>query len=133
MVRECGSMAEANSTQIIHIETMLRMRPLYLVYVDLLNFNTGLKVDSESDSLISKTWFELFVAFVNLCILLFSKSTCDMALMWLHVDSVLICTIKSQSSHIETNTYGMSKFFAGTKKNYVLSKNVLCSTKSFSA
>ena len=40
----------------------------------------------------------LFVAFVDLYKLLFLKSTCDMVLMWLHVDSVSIYTLKSQSS-----------------------------------
>ena len=40
----------------------------------------------------------LFVAFVNLYKLLLLKSTCDMVLMWLHVDSVSIYTLKSQSS-----------------------------------
>ena len=52
--------------------------------------------------------------------------------MCVHVDSVLVCTIKNQSSHIETKIYKrMSKFFGRTKK-LLLSKNGLCSTKSFS-
>ena len=38
----------------------------------------------------------LFVAFVDK--LLFLKSTCDMVLMRLHVDSVSLYTLKSQSS-----------------------------------
>ena len=40
----------------------------------------------------------LFVAFVDLFKLLFLKSICHMVLMWLHVDSVSIYTLKRQSS-----------------------------------
>ena len=40
----------------------------------------------------------LFVAFVDLCKSLILKPTCDMGLIWLHVDSVSIYTLKSQSS-----------------------------------
>ena len=40
----------------------------------------------------------LFVASVDLYKSLFLKSTCDMVLMWLHVVSVSIYTLKSQSS-----------------------------------
>ena len=42
--------------------------------------------------------YGLFVAFVDLYKLLFLKSTSDMVLMWLHVDSVSIHTLESQSS-----------------------------------
>ena len=40
-----------------------------------------------------------FVDLYKLCL----KSTCDMVLMWLHVASVSICILKSQSSLTETN------------------------------
>ena len=40
----------------------------------------------------------LFLAFVDLYKSLFLKSTCDMVLMWLHVDWLLIYTLKSQSN-----------------------------------
>ena len=33
---------------------------------------------------------------------IFLKATFDMVLMWLHVDSISISTLKCQSSHIET-------------------------------
>ena len=42
--------------------------------------------------------YELFVAFVDLYKSLLLKSTCDMVLLWLHVNSVSIYTLKSQSS-----------------------------------
>ena len=38
------------------------------------------------------------MAFVDLYKLLFLKSTCDMVLMWFHVNSLSIYTLKSQSS-----------------------------------
>ena len=40
------------------------------------------------------------MAFVDLYKLLFLKSTCDMDLMWLHVDSVSIYILKSQSRNL---------------------------------
>ena len=53
---------------------------------------------------------ELFVAFVDLYKPLFLKSTCDMVLMGLHVDSVSIYTLKSQSSlSFKPNFRGGSK------------------------
>ena len=55
----------------------------------------------------------LFVAFVDLYKSLFLKSTCDMVLMWLHVDSVSIYTLKSQSSlSFKPNFRGGSKEWA---------------------
>ena len=54
-----------------------------------------------------KAWLcGLFVAFVDLSL----KSTCGMVLMSLHVDSVSLSTLKSQSSLSETN-------FRGGKRN----------------
>ena len=54
-----------------------------------------------------KAWLcGLFAAFVDLSL----KSTCDMVLMLLHVDSVSISALKSQSSLTETN-------FRGEKRN----------------
>ena len=44
----------------------------------------------------------LFVAFVDLYKSLFLKSTCDMVLIWLHVDSVSIYIEKSIKPIIET-------------------------------
>ena len=40
----------------------------------------------------------LFVAFVDLYKSMFLKLTCDMVLMWFHMDSVSIYTLKNQSS-----------------------------------
>ena len=44
----------------------------------------------------------LFVAFVDFYTLLPFKSTCDMVLMRLHVDSISVSISKSKSNHIET-------------------------------
>ena len=55
---------------------------------------------------------ELFVAFGDLYKFLFLKSTCNMVLMWFHVNSVSIDTLRSQSSHqISELEEGMSRFF----------------------
>ena len=79
----------------------------------------------------------LFVAFVDLYKSLFLKSTCDMVLMWLHVDSVSIYTLKSQSSlSFKPNFRGGNKEWADSfAEGHLIGYQVwfcICSNKFFS-
>ena len=79
----------------------------------------------------------LFVAFVNLCKSLFLKSTCDMVLMCLYLDSVSVYTLKSQSSlSFKPNFRVGSKEWADSfAKGHLIGHQVwfcICSNKFFS-
>ena len=80
--------------------------------------------------------YGLFVAFVDLYKLLFLKSTCDMVLMWLHVNSVSIYTLKSQSSlSFKQNFRGGSKEWTDSFTGHLIVYQVwfcVCSNKFFS-
>ena len=103
------NVVDVDSIQIIHIEMTLTKQVRWLVsglcgYIDF--YYCSLNV-AYVNSLMSTiyTVCGLFVAFVDLY-KLYLKSTCDIVSMWLHVDSVLISTLKSQSSLSETNFRG---------------------------
>ena len=79
----------------------------------------------------------LFLAFVDLYKSLFLKSTCDMVLMWLHVDSVSTYAFKSQSSlSYKPNFRGGSKEWADFfTEGHLIGYQVwfcICSNKFFS-
>ena len=79
----------------------------------------------------------LFVASVDLYKLLFLKWTCDLALMWIHVDSVSIYTLKSQSSlSFKPNFRGASEEWADSfAKGHPIGYQAwfcICSNKFFS-
>ena len=79
----------------------------------------------------------LFVAFVDLYKSLLLKSTCDMVLMWFHVDSISIYTLKSQSSlSFKPNFRDGSKEWADSfTKGHLIGYQVwfcICGNKFFS-
>ena len=79
-------------------------------------------------------WFQQQTMWIiwGFCWFLFLKSIWDVILMWLHMDSKLRTTIKSQSNHIEATFFwgGVGRFFDWIKNYYMPSTNGFVSNKS---
>ena len=108
----------------------MKQKTFFIVFEGL-SFGEKEKFDKKQHTqALKNTLCGLLVAFVDFCILLFLKLICDMYLMLLYVVSLLISTIKSQSSYTENTIY---RRYQEPKIYYLLSKNGLPSTKSFSS